>query len=300
MALALNGHPHFDDDALHREYQHWIKVAGDDSLRPYGMGVHDVLRGHFLLLDYFSLTPGNTVGGIGPRDHDMALLQSAVSRQWVSFGGIRKYKTPFELVATLFYGLVQNHPFHDANKRTALLVAIYQLLQCGRTPSTKQAELDKLAVRTAAHELHKYPRYAKFNAMPQGDADVAFLADYLHTITRKVDTRQYFITFQQLDTILQSHGFQFDNHSGNCIDVVALRTKKRLLRKPVTEKVFVCQVGCPTMKAQVGANALKTVRRATGLTPENGVDSQVFFRGQDSLGALVSLYESPLRRLARK
>lgn len=266
----------------------------------YGMGVRDVLRGHFLLLDYFSLTPGNLVGGIGPRDNDMSLLHSAVSRQWVSYGGARKYTTSFELVATLFYGLVQNHPFHDANKRTALLIALYQLLRFGRTPCVKQAELDRLAVRTASHELDKYPRYAKFKAKQEDDADVAFLADYLHTITRKVDTRQYFITFHQLDTILQRHGFRLDNHSGNCIDVVTLRRKKRLLRKDVVEKVFVCQVGCPTMKAQVGANALKTIRRATGLTHENHVDSQVFFHGQDSLGALVSLYEAPLKRLARK
>lgn len=298
MHSAPNDSTEFDDPEVAQEYRRWIAAVQDSPNEARDrVKVHDVLRGHFVLLDYFSRTPGSTIGGVGPRD--LGLLQSAVSRQDVSYGGTEKYPGPISRVATLFFGLIHNHPFHDANKRTALLIALYHLLRVGRTPSVGEVDLERLAVRTAAHELHQYARFAKFTKnRSRDDAEVAFLAGYLHTITRKVDNRQYFITYQQLDAILQRYGFCLGNHAGNYVDVLGTRTQKRWYGGSTNVKVSVCQIGCPTMKAQVGASALKTVRRATGLTVENGIDSQVFFGNQDPLGALVSRYENPLRRLA--
>ena len=50
----------------------------------------------------------------------MDLLESAVFRPQASFGGKDLYPTVFDKAASLFYGILFNHPFVDGNKRSAL------------------------------------------------------------------------------------------------------------------------------------------------------------------------------------
>lgn len=114
------------------------------------MGLKDVLLIHFELLRYFAEI-GEGVGGIGPKD--MKLLESALSRQFTQFDGHVKWKGDLELCATLCYGLVKNHPFHDANKRTAFLTLIIHLARIGRTPSVSGDFFEDLMVQIAENTL---------------------------------------------------------------------------------------------------------------------------------------------------
>jgi death-on-curing family protein len=112
---------------IEREYERWRAIVGDED--PFysseTIGLHDLLAAHFLIIDYFA-EKNYGVGGVGPRSLD--LLHSALSRQFTGYDGARKWNGLYENCATLLYGLVMNHPFHDANKRTALLVVL-SLLQ---------------------------------------------------------------------------------------------------------------------------------------------------------------------------
>jgi death-on-curing protein len=49
---------------------------------------------------------------------DENLLESAVYRPQVTFGGKELYADLFSKVAALGHSLIQNHPFADGNKRT--------------------------------------------------------------------------------------------------------------------------------------------------------------------------------------
>lgn len=51
---------------------------------------------------------------------DIALLESAVYRSQVTFGGVDLYPTIFEKAGALVHSLLLNHPFVDGNKRTAI------------------------------------------------------------------------------------------------------------------------------------------------------------------------------------
>jgi prophage maintenance system killer protein len=55
----------------------------------------------------------------GPRD--LGLLESAVARQQTGAGEFLKYSSVYSNAATLTFGLCCNHPFHNGNKRTALV-----------------------------------------------------------------------------------------------------------------------------------------------------------------------------------
>ena len=284
-------------DELKAEYERWSRLAGNGNCTGCIIDVHDVLRAHFLLIDYF-FQEGHQVGGVGPRSLDM--LHSAVSRQSVAFGGQTKWRDNFDLCATLFFGLIKNHPFHDANKRTALLIVLYYLRKIGRTPDATQRDFENLTLRIASNRLKDYPAFKRFSKLDDGE--VLFISNFLRRNTRAVDKHNYVITYKQLDQILSRYGFRLSHPDGNYIDVVRdVEVNTGFIfrkRKVVTERVT--NIGFPGWKTEVNLSTIKKVREATNLTNRNGVDSKAFFQGADSMEALISAYKNPLERLANK
>lgn len=51
------------------------------------------------------------------------MLTLAVERPWMTAGGFEAYRTPYEKAAAMAESIVRNHPFNDANHRTALTAA---------------------------------------------------------------------------------------------------------------------------------------------------------------------------------
>lgn len=284
---------------IEREYQRWVALVGADD--PYAtrntIGLHQVLRAHFLIVDFF-VEQDYGVGGIGPKSVD--LLHSSIYRQFVSFGGKDKWPGMYEKCATLLFGLVKDHPFHDANKRTAFLVTLFQLDRLNRTPRVSQREFEDFIVEVADNRLAKYTRFRDL-AKEEEDAEVLFIAEFLKRNTREKDKRVYTVTYHELNQILKRYGFEMVNENKNFIDVVRVEHKPKYLGVvgPTVRKEYrLAQIGFPGWKKQVGKGALRTAREATGLTAERGYDSQTFFQGADPLHTLIDMYSEPLRRLA--
>ena len=129
------------DHRLYNNYDHWRKQLSSyqENSVNFGISLDDVLRAHYLLCDFF-LKEGEAIAAPGPRD--MTLFLSAIDRQSVGFGGDLKWKDVYHVAATLFFGIIKNHPFHDGNKRTALLAALHQLELNGRTVASKKKEFE--------------------------------------------------------------------------------------------------------------------------------------------------------------
>lgn len=288
----------FDNIRVEREFLRWVEHFGVDD--PYQsndtVGLFDVLRAHFLIADYF-YSKDSGLGGLGPRDPD--LLHSAIYRQFVSFGGVDKWKTSFERAATLLYGVITDHPFHDANKRTGLLVLLLFLRKMNRTPTIGQRELEDFAVEIADKQLDKYPRYRDLRKS-SSEPEVMFIADYLKRKSRKLDNQYYTITYRELDRRLSDFGYRLINPSGNYIDVVRVEQRRKLFGFGEREQVNVkiAQVGFPGWKSQVGQGAIGTIRREARLTAEHGFDSKTFYEGADPVQSLIVEYAGPLERLA--
>lgn len=262
----------------------------------------EVLKAHFAIVDYFLRQgEGEGVGGFGPKD--TGLLMSAVSRQFVGFGGEQKWKTVPERAATLLFGLIQNHPFHDANKRTAYLSTVQYLYQNGLVIEVSEKELEDMTVHVANNSLSKFSRFRDLRKK-ESDPEVRFLAHWLKTNTRKIDRRQYLITYRELDKILKRYDAWLENPHDNQIDVMrsewVVKRRGTLFRKEqrVKETRRVCVLGFPGWKNQVGKGRLGHVRKELKLTPEHGVDSQSFFHDVDDMKILIELYEGALKRLA--
>lgn len=59
---------------------------------------------------------------ISPGEYrDRGLIESAVSRPFHSAFGVDLYPSVTEKAAALFHSLISNHPFHNGNKRTAVV-----------------------------------------------------------------------------------------------------------------------------------------------------------------------------------
>ena len=109
----------------------------------------EVMRLHNSLL-------ADTGGTRGLRDR--GALESAIAQPQATFGGEDLYPTLHEKAAALAFGIVQNHPFVDGNKRTGHAAMEVFLLRNGREidasiDAQEQVILDVAAGRMMRDEL---------------------------------------------------------------------------------------------------------------------------------------------------
>lgn len=264
------------------------------------LSINEVVRAHFCLADHF-IQAGQGIGGVGVKDEGM--LISALSRQYVSFGTTQKWTTVFDKAATLMFGLVKNHPFYDANKRTAYLSTVHYLYSNGFIMTATEKELEDMTVWVANNELHRFSRFRDLKKK-DSDPEVRFLSHYLRRNTRKVDRTQYMISYRELEKILKRYGVWLENPNNNFIDVMhwvdveVPRTSFLSKRKTNKEIRRAFALGFPGWNKQVGKGRLGHIRKELNLTPEHGVDSQSFFRDVDDMKVLLGTYEGALHRLA--
>jgi death-on-curing protein len=290
----------FLEDPIKREFDRTLsQLPPSIHAGQKGLDATDVVRAHFLIANHFYIQD-NGLGGVGPRSID--LLMSAVDRQYVSYGKATKWSNVFDVSATLFFGLIKNHAFHDANKRTAFLSVLYYLYKEGWLPSVPEKEFEDFTVEISDNLLDRYARYKQMQKDGLGDPEVRFISHYLRSNTRRLDKVQYAITFRELRIILNRFGFDLKDPSGNHINVVKRDKKKTFLGLGPEREVEtrVCQVGFPRWSAEVGKAALKTVREATRLDAKSGVDSAAFFNGLDPMQSLIVTYNAPLLSLANR
>lgn len=284
---------------IRNDFEYAIKTYSPSTSRENALlSEYDVMKAHYFLSDFF-LAEGESVRfGI----LNYGLLSSAVNRQRVSFGNQEKWITPFQKIATLIYGLTKNHAFNDGNKRTALLVMLLALKEMKRQVKCSKKDFEALMVRIAANKLNEYNNFKRFckKANPS-DAEVLFIADFIQHKTRKTDTEFHSLTYADLNRKLRVYDVWLDNPQGNVINVYKKKSTKRffgLHSKSQDERIL--QIGFKGWKCQVFPKALKSVLQAADLTAQNGIDSRVFYYGEEPEYKLIEEYYSVLKRLKDK
>ena len=91
-----------------------------------------------------------TGGSYGLRDEK--LLESALSSPFQTFGANDLFPSTVEKIARLSYGLIQNHPFIDGNKRIGALVMLILLEANNISIVYTQKELIDLFLSLASNE----------------------------------------------------------------------------------------------------------------------------------------------------
>ena len=84
---------------------------------------------------------------------DKNLLASAVNTPFQTFMGNDLYPSLYDKAAQLCYGIANNHPFTDGNKRTALHSMYVYLIINGIDIPASQQEVENLIINVAAGNM---------------------------------------------------------------------------------------------------------------------------------------------------
>ena len=107
--------------------------------------------------------------GGNPGVRDAGLLASALSQPQMTFGGEDFYPTIAEKATALAFSLIQNHPFHDGNKRTghAAMLLFLNLNACDFKDELDEQERVILALAASEMEREEFAAWVKAHVVPQ-------------------------------------------------------------------------------------------------------------------------------------
>lgn len=265
------------------------------------ISAEEVLQIHETLVADFSRSL-DPISPPGLRSVD--LLQSAVGRQFTGLGGVLKYPDPIDNAATVLYGLCNDHPFHNGNKRTALVATLAHLEKNKLALfNTKQNELFDLMLKVASHTLFGKPskRAKRPKRTPAADLEVQKIAHWLRQRADRVMRGERQITYREMRHILERFGYYFERPKNNSIDIVKYVNEKRgwLNRKVVRVRKHIGTAPWPGELREMGIKDIKHIRQLCRLREEDGIDSDAFYDEQAIIDTFVNRYRTLLRRLAK-
>jgi death-on-curing family protein len=269
----------------------WRTIGHERDLKWLSAG--QVLAIHNALVDDFS-QDADPIDPPGVRGRN--LLESAVFRPQTAIAGKRKYPTVEMSAAALLHSLVHDHPFHNGNKRTALVAMLVFLDENGFLLTCDQDSLFKLVLQLAQHALVNGDR----KDLP--DREALAVADWIASNARWMEKGDRPLPFRRLRRILTEYGcdFQFPGGVGNRINIT--RTVERRTKILGRKKLHVLrtQTYYGDEGSEIDRSAINKIRHDLELDDMHGIDSRGFYdRDPVSVSEFIVNYRKTLRRLAR-
>lgn len=268
----------------------WLHVGHKRNIRFLTM--EEVEAIHLALVEDFEndLDP---IAPAGVRSHD--LLASAVHRPYTALDGVTKYPTVEMAAAGLLHALVQNHPFHNGNKRTALVAMLVVLDENGIVLTCEEDQLFKLVLQLAQHALVRGPR----GEVP--DREALAIAEWLKDNSRWVEKGDRPIQWRRLQRILADYRCSFEiPPGGNRVNISRTVTERTFLLGRARSRILRTQTFYGDQGREIDKNAVNKIRHDLRLDDEHGVDSSAFYdRLPISPSDFIVRYRKTLKRLAR-
>lgn len=269
----------------------WHTIGKERDLR--FLSVEEVRSIHQQLFDDF-LVSDNPIDTPGTRSED--LLASACARPLTSHGSTLKYPTVEMAAAALAHSIVNNHPFWNGNKRTALVSFLVFLDENGLVPTCTDDELFRFVLKVAQH------RFVPRNWPQRSDREVLAMAEWTRSRTRPIERGERIIKWHQLKKVLGDYGAWCEQakNVGNRMNVYRdVRVRGPFGIGWKTRRLHV-QITYGDDGREVDRNAMRKLRSALLLDDEHGVDSRAFYSGDPRpAGDFILEYRRILRRLAK-
>ena len=267
----------------------WPVVGRERDLRL--LTVEEVKNIHATLVDDFQ----NSIEPIDPPGiRSENLLASAVMRPETGIGESRKYPTIEMAAAALLHSLVHDHPFHNGNKRTALVAMLVFLDRNGLILTCDEDDLFRLVLQVAQHSITQGPRHEL------ADRETIAIASWLKDHSRWVEKGDRCITRRRLEQILSGYGCMI-TRSGSNISITR-RVHRRMRFFPVFSKSreLRSQTHFAGSSRDISPSALKKLRHDLELDDAHGIDSSAFYDdAKVSTSDFIARYRKTLNRLAR-
>lgn len=240
--------------------------------------VENLIEIHEILVDWFEASE-DPISPPGIKDTN--LLESAAARPSQTIDGKDAYISVFDKTAALFHSLVNNHSFHNGNKRIALVAAQAALAQESQwLDHSSDDEMFEFTRKAAAHEL----------TADRAD-ELGFISEWLNANSRKAMKGEHPLKYGEFKQILQRFGYSIDPPDGELLWIYKDGEKiERIIKQGI--KGF----------RPYHTDYISGVRKRLNLTVEHGIDSAMFYgnKGVGSSAALfIELRIEVMRRLAK-
>ena len=186
--------------------------------------------------------------------------------------------------AALLHSVVQNHPFFNGNKRTALVSMLVLLDKNGWIFTLGQDEIYDFVIAMASHRLiedmaagHK----------PSADAEVLKVAQWLQRNMRKKSRIEHPIKFHELRTILTTYDCELESARGAGNRMNIRRGDRQT------------QIAYRNEGTEVTRGTIRKVRNDLGLNEQSGYDSDIFYNRSPRIPRFINKYRKVLDRLAK-
>lgn len=282
-----------------RDYQSGqLPVFDQPNKKVYQLTYEDVLDAHFAIADFF-FREDYGLGGVGFRSVDGFL--STIDRQFPIIGGLED-PSEFEVIATLMFGIAKNHPFHDANKRTALLCMLLQMHRLGRVPTKSESELENFIVSIADNSIQKKSAYKELKKKGNARPEITYISEYLQKNSRRTARLNSMFRFREIRQLIEKNGFKFMNAFKGTIDIVRVeehRIQRFFFGDRIERRdVVVTNIAYHGEGAEVPDNTVRHIRQVCGLTDQDGFDGDVLLRDKQPTFQLIQSYRTALQNLA--
>lgn len=247
---------------------------------------------HEALVEEFAQTSDPFGDPHGVRDWH--LLESSSFRPQTTLGGVRKYPTPEMAAAALLHSIVHNHPFHNGNKRTALVAMLVLLDEHDLVMVCHEDDVFRFVLRVAQHRL------VSADADNRSDREVLEMARWIHCNSRRITRGERPVKWYQLRRILTAYGCELRQAAGvgNRMNVSRPVQRYGFLGRRKTV-ILRTQVAYGDEGREADRNTVHKVRTDLELTDAHGIDSEAFYGDAAAPRDFIFRYQKTLTRLAR-
>lgn len=213
----------------------------------------DIVDMHETLSDWFA-DGEDPISPPGLKSQD--LLESAAARPDQTIGGKDAYPTIFDKAAAVMHSLINNHAFHNGNKRVALVAAqVYLAKENHWLEKVADDDMYEFARKCAAHEICEDRK-----------DEISTISKWLEGCSRKASKEEFPLKFGDLKKCLQKFGYDLGRPDHELVDV--------LKNGAVVERIK--KEGMQGFRPY-HTHYIAELRKRLGLTRENGIDSVIFY-----------------------
>jgi len=232
---------------------------------------------HYSLARIFE-KENDPISPVGIKSMDM--LESACQRPHTGMGGANKYETLEAKLSALSHSLTKNHPFHNGNKRTAIVSVLTALYRNGKRLNTEVTDDDvyNFAVSVAADQFPT-PEHQLDH-----DGVVAEMAKWLKRRVVSINSRAPGMKTRSFIDRCISAGAHCKNASGGAY-VVTYKSRSIRISKSTR---------------QMNGAVIQQYLAKLGLSEATaGISTAEFQEGRNGEREQIYRYMSALRRLAK-
>jgi len=224
----------------------------------------------------------------GIKDNNM--LASAIFRPKTANGTKLKYSTTETSAAALVHSLTHNHPFHNGNKRTAIVSLLVFLDENDMMLTCDENKLFEFIIKVSNHKI------AKNN---KADDEVMEMSKWICSNSRLIEKGEKIIPFRRLEKILRQYKCTFENSQKGCEKIIKrIIIKKGLFKnKKETLKTHTYYGGDGR---EVSLKSIMKIRKDLQLDNEHGIDSKTFYdKVKAPFGEFINKYSKILNKLSK-